>query len=380
MGCTSSSEPREEPRPASRTGASASVPNKSKESNSQKSPAPVPAPNNSNSSKPLPAPSPAPTNASSSKGPRPACLNLSCKSPGATVEQPDVCSSCGTSLLIQGRFRVTTILGIGGFGRTMIGWDLKSPTHSPANPTKVVVKQFCMDTSTPDRMAFCAKAKELFIKEALQLKKLGIHKNIPTMLAHADEKDGWLLVQEFIDGIDCYQDMRSGWVWTEAKLIAFLRSVLTTLAYVHENQVIHRDIKPANIMRRLSDGEYVLIDFGAAKEVTRDIVLNRNTSIGTTGYIAPEIGRGECYYNSDLYSLAATVVFFMTRTEPADVKPSVEYYKTYLRIPISQKFAYIIDQCLSFDPRQRPLRAIDVLSQLDAVISSSANSTAQSSK
>ena len=31
----------------------------------------------------------------------------------------------------------------------------------------------------------------------------------------------------------------------------------------------------------------------------------------------------------------------MIRTEPADIKPSVEYYKTYLRIPISQKFACV---------------------------------------
>ncbi len=34
----------------------------------------------------------------------------------------------------------------------------------------------------------------------------------------------------------------------------------------------HRDLKPSNIRRRRSDGKIVLIDFGAVKEVSTQVV------------------------------------------------------------------------------------------------------------
>ena len=51
-------------------------------------------------------------------------------------------------------------------------------------------------------------------------------------------------------------------------LLAVMLPVLEGLSRVHADGVLHRDIKPSNIPIRRRDGRPVLIDFGAAKQVT----------------------------------------------------------------------------------------------------------------
>ncbi len=54
--------------------------------------------------------------------------------------------------------------------------------------------------------------------------------------------------------------------------VDFIQTLLNTLEYVHEREIIHRDIKPANIMLRAgapaTGAEPVLIDFGMSRRYT----------------------------------------------------------------------------------------------------------------
>lgn len=135
--------------------------------------------------------------------------------------------------------------------------------------------------------------KILFDREAEALEKLGHHDQIPRLLAHFEDNQKFYLVQEFIEGHDFTQELRPNKQLSEAFVIQFLSDILEVLAFVHQQQVIHRDIKPSNIRRRESDGKLVLIDFGAVKQVSTQVVNSQGQTkvtiaIGSPGYMPSE--------------------------------------------------------------------------------------------
>ncbi len=72
-----------------------------------------------------------------------------------------------------------------------------------------------------------------------------------------------------------------------------MEDVLTVLEFVHAQGVIHRDIKPENLIRRQSDGKFVLIDFGAVKTIGNTVAeatgeTSLSVPIYTSGYGASE--------------------------------------------------------------------------------------------
>ncbi len=90
-----------------------------------------------------------------------------------------------------------------------------------------------------------------------------------------------------------------------------LRQMLEGLAAVHSAGIIHRDIKPSNVMR--SRGLVKLIDFGTALlrfESAREVVVSPG------GYTAPEQLRGTSLFQSDIWSVGATVLYLATKKSP----------------------------------------------------------------
>ncbi|KFA91954.1 serine/threonine protein kinase [Archangium violaceum] len=98
-----------------------------------------------------------------------------------------------------------------------------------------------------------------------------------------------------------------------------------TLADVHASGVVHRDLKEANIVMRESDGQPVLVDFGAAGLKEGALRLTMRLPPGTAEYRSPEVLRfakqweGEHYPFSpgdDLWALGVVIYGLLTRTLP----------------------------------------------------------------
>ncbi|HYO71296.1 MAG TPA: protein kinase, partial [Archangium sp.] len=98
-----------------------------------------------------------------------------------------------------------------------------------------------------------------------------------------------------------------------------------TLADVHASGVVHRDIKEANIIVRETDGQPVLVDFGAAGLKEGGLRLTMRLPPGTAEYRSPEALRfarqweGEHYPFSpgdDLWAMGVVIYGLLTRTLP----------------------------------------------------------------
>ena len=212
------------------------------------------------------------------------------------------------------RYRIIRVLGSGGFGQTYLAEDSQRPDR-----LKCVVKQLKPVSPTPK---FLKIARRLFDTEVSTLLKLGQHDRIPQLLDSFEEGAEFYLVQEFIEGEPLSQELKRCGRLEESQVIELLRDVLPILEFIHRNQVIHRDIKPANLIRR-RDGKFVLIDFGAVKEIRTQLISGEKTSltvgIGTQGYTPTEQLAGKPRYNSDLYALGVTAIQLLTGRSPSEL-------------------------------------------------------------
>lgn len=290
------------------------------------------------------------------------CLNPNCQKPN-NPDQVNYCQSCGAKLdsLLRGRYRVTQLIGQGGFGRTYLAIDedkLKEPC---------IVKQFVPQVQGSRAQQ---KAVELFEQEAKRLQELGEHPQIPALFAYFEQNNYLYLVQQFIDGQNLLEELQQQGVFSEQRIRELLLDLLPIVQFIHDRQVIHRDIKPENIIRRKSDGKLVLIDFGVAKVLTKAIFSKPGTSIGSQGYAPCEqMYSGEAGSASDLFSLGVTCFHLLSATHPFELWQNygnnwVSDWRKYLKNSISDELDKVLSKCLQQNKVNRYQLAEDILMNL----------------
>ena len=214
--------------------------------------------------------------------------------------------------VLASRYRITRVLGSGGFSETYIAEDLQRP----GNPS-CVVKQLRVLSDNPNTLK---QAQRLFAIEAETLERLGQHEQIPRLLASFEEEQEFYLVQEYIQGHPLTREILPGRSLPEQKVVRMIYELLNVLAFVHSQGVIHRDMKPSNIIRRRSDQKLILIDFGIAKKITTQLAESSNTkftiAVGTPGYMPSEQSAGRPQFNSDIYALGIIAIEALTGQSP----------------------------------------------------------------
>lgn len=296
------------------------------------------------------------------------CLNPNCPQP----ENPDgtnFCLSCGTGLitLLRDRYRIISLLGSGGFGRTFLAEDTDMPSAR-----RCVIKQLKPIAYNPQTYQL---VQERFQREAAVLEQLGEdNSNIPSLYAYFSLNNLFYLVQQWIKGETITQKVTVQGRLSEAESREILVNVLEVLDYVHTKGIIHRDIKPDNIIIRERDNKPVLIDFGAVRETMGTVVNSQGVQtssivIGTPGFMPSEQGVGKPVYSSDLYSLGLTIIYGLTGKIPQELPLDHEtgncIWYQYAN-DVSPELAAILDKVIEFHPRDRYPRAKDMLNALNA--------------
>lgn len=98
--------------------------------------------------------------------------------------------------------------------------------------------------------------------------------------------------------------------------IRIIQQLIDAVEAAHSQAILHRDIKPSNIMI-VEHRQAKLIDFGLSKikgMVTGETIYK----FGSNHYSAPEVGYHpeNASFQSDIYSLGATIYFFLTGCVP----------------------------------------------------------------
>lgn len=266
-------------------------------------------------------------------------------------------------VLLGGRYQILHYLGGGGFGQTYLANDV----HLPGSPICVVkhLKPKLIDPVSLET------AKRLFETEAQVLYRLSDYGQIPRLLAHFEEGQEFYLVQEFIEGENLNLELVPGLKFPESRVIPLLQDILEVLVFIHQQNVIHRDLKPSNLIRRHRDQKIVLIDFGAVKQLSSQIIqvqghTTRTIAIGSPGYMPSEQMAGRPRFCSDLYAVGMIGIQALTGAHPRELPEDPRTCELIWRdrTNVTPEFADILDRMIRYDFRDRYQSALEVLTDL----------------
>jgi eukaryotic-like serine/threonine-protein kinase len=260
--------------------------------------------------------------------------------------------------ILHDRYEILDTLGKGGIATTYAAKDLETDAT-------VAIKVMSL------RRAQDWKAIELFEREAKILAQLN-HPCIPKYLDYfqidTDRDREFHIVQSLAPGTPLSVLIDRGWQPEVAEVEQIAVQILEILTYLHHLSppVIHRDIKPQNLIKSM-DGKISLVDFGAVQDTYHQTVTGGSTVVGTYGYMAPEQFRGQAFLSTDLYGLATTLLFLLTRADPSKLpqKQLKINFKSELKLP--RQFADWLDRMLEPTVEQRFTTAAEALAVLQGL-------------
>ena len=232
-----------------------------------------------------------------------------------------------TAGVMIGRYRIESVLGLGGFGITYRCYD----THLRRDvavkeylPTGIAIRHessTVLPRSTEMSTDF-VWGRNRFLDEARTIAKLG---HVPAVVRVHDFLEAFgtaYVVMELLTGETMSQRLKSEPRLAQATIERILPSLLDGLEQIHTAGFLHRDIKPANII--LGPGDTAtLIDFGASRVAIADR-SQALTAVFTPGYAAPEQSTsGKQGPWTDIYGLAATLFTAVTGKVPPSVMERV---------------------------------------------------------
>jgi hypothetical protein len=165
-----------------------------------------------------------------------------------------------------------------------------------------------------------------FAREIKELVRLA-HPHIARILAQGEHEQVPFFVLQYLGGGTLEERMEAceGPLPRE-EFVPWMRTMATTLDFVHARGTIHRDVKPANILFD-EDGHVFLSDFGVAKvlEAEDANLTDVGTGIGSPRYMAPEQGiGGDLTPSADQYALASMLYECLADRPPFTQRSAIE--------------------------------------------------------
>lgn len=273
------------------------------------------------------------------------------------------CLATGTRLA---EFEIRGVIGEGGFGIVYLAFD-----HSLQRT--VAIKEYMPavlagrgpDTSVAVRsrqnQGTFEKGLRSFINEARLLAQFD-HPALIKVYRFWEQNNTAYMVMRHYEGRTLKAIVSDNpELVTGAWLKAMLGPLLEALETLYRAKVLHRDISPDNIMIQ-PDGQAVLLDFGAARQIISDITQSL-TVILKPGYAPVEQYADDDMMVqgpwTDIYSLSAVLYLLITKKPPPAsvgrmIRDPIEILENSERPGFDKPFLAAIDKGLAIRPEDRP--------------------------
>lgn len=245
-----------------------------------------------------------------------------------------------------GRYRLTALLGQGGWARSISAGPRAAPGRGQSHPVGLAADP-----------TFRAR----FIREIEAASLVGGFHTAPVVDAEAHGDPPWLAT-EYIPGPSLHDVLGRQGALPPRTLHTLAVGVAEALERIHACGIIHRDLKPSNVI--ISSAGPRIIDFGIARALDSTALTRTNYVVGTQGFLAPEqLAGASITHAADLYA------FGMVLCHAAGAMPLTdgESLESALSL-LPSRFVGVITRCLDPDPSGRPTPAevLELLSRNDS--------------
>jgi serine/threonine-protein kinase len=204
--------------------------------------------------------------------------------------------------VLDGRYRVETLIATGGMSGVYRGLDLRLDR---AVALKIMNSRYAGDNQFLTR----------FQREARAVVRL----KDPGLVAVYDQGiDGQhpFLVMELIEGGTLRELLVERGPMPPHAVAAVLGPVLGGLAVAHREGLVHRDVKPENVLIS-DDGDVKIADFGLVRAIADAKITSTSVILGTAAYLSPEqVSTGDAGPRSDVYSVGILAYELLTGATP----------------------------------------------------------------
>ncbi|MEO7326236.1 MAG: tetratricopeptide repeat protein [Dokdonella sp.] len=264
--------------------------------------------------------------------------------------------------VLGGRFRIESLIGIGGMGVVYRAHDLSLGI------------EVALKLLRPE-LARKPEAFESFRRELLLARQVS-SPHVVRIHDIAEDNGRWFISMDYIAGESLDQSLDRERSLPVEQAIAITRCLLDGLAAAHQRGVVHRDLKPANVLINV-DGDAYISDFGIARSLGATGLTQTGMIVGTPEYLSPEQARGRIIdARSDLYTVGLILYEMLVGDLPfAGGTPAEIVMQRILRPPPSLARARpdlprwlhaFSDRLLKVNPAQRLESAKIALQALDS--------------
>jgi serine/threonine-protein kinase len=260
--------------------------------------------------------------------------------------------------VLDGKYRVEKVLGVGGMGVVVQAFHEKLEQRVAI---KFLLPNMLQNSDLVSRFAREARA-------AARIK--GDHVARVIDVSTLDSGAPYM-VMEFLEGQDLKQVLAAHGPFPVQALADYMLEALEGLAEAHRAGIVHRDLKPANLfLANLSDGRtsVKVLDFGISK-LQNDINDPSTTSsvamLGSPIYMSPEQVRlsRAVDHRADIWSVGATMYELATGQRPFPREAIAQMVTAILFDPVPPPssirpglppaFEAVIVRCLEKEPAAR---------------------------
>ncbi|MGN9811412.1 serine/threonine protein kinase [Micromonospora sp. BQ11] len=241
-----------------------------------------------------------------------------------------------------GGFRLTHLLGEGGFGTVFLGFR---PDVSHAAAVKIFKSEYGQSDIWRQR----------FRREIKLIEKMaGVH-TADLLAAGGSDNPPWLAMRyvhapplhRLVHQYGAFDVLPAWWLAT---------GLAEALAEIHAKGILHRDLKPQNIL--VEQTGLKIIDFGISRSVNEDGITVEPRFFGSDQYCANEhlLDPRAATEKSDVFALGVVLVWVTTGRTPFQACTISE---RLMGMPpdldgVPEPLYELIESCLANDPKNRP--------------------------
>ena len=268
--------------------------------------------------------------------------------PGCMSDQSGLhpCPSCGwdgntildnslylpAGYLLNNRYAIGKVIGVGGFGVVYIAWDTNLDVRAAIKeflPREYAARSSNHISITP----YTGSANEefsigveKFLEEAKALARFQDHSGIVTVHESFRTNNTAYMVMQYLDGMTMkeYLKRQPGEKIAFNMAVKAMTPIMDALREVHNAGFVHRDISPDNIFLT-SQNQVKLLDFGSARYAIGEHSKSL-TSVLKHGYAPVEqySVKGKQGPWSDVYAVCATLYRCVTGFVPPDAMERIQ--------------------------------------------------------